>query len=340
MVPVNSDPKLNFLYCGYIELYRNMQSMDDRIKEWKAKAYEMAPDDDRVYLIEQIIRLEDMIPPDATANAHNARRQTWLAKFRDNSPMHARILLINEIMRLEDAMAQSASDAETELTLANNTIINLYTKITEMMDNKVFRSSDEPDLILNGDKMWIRNGVLHRDNDLPAVIKADGTQKWYREGKLFRADDKPNVITSVCEFWYNEDEKLHRDNDLPASISSSGYKTWYQNGLIHRDGDQPAEVWPDGNGNYYQRWRQNGKVFRMHDRPAYVYGHIQMVWYVDGVQSRENDLPCMVNTNSGQMEWRNKAGQFHRENGLPAIMRANGNHEYWINGKQSELAAN
>ena len=69
--------------------------------------------------------------------------------------------------------------------------------------------------------MLYKNGQLHRDNDLPAVIRSDGTQYWYKNGRL------------------------HRDCDLPASIYSDGThetQRWYNNGKCHRDGDLPAII--------------------------------------------------------------------------------------------------
>ena len=54
----------------------------------------------------------------------------------------------------------------------------------------------------------------HRDNDLPAEIRKDGTQKWFKDGKL------------------------HRDNDLPAIIWADGDQEWWVNGEQynpHRD---------------------------------------------------------------------------------------------------------
>ena len=50
------------------------------------------------------------------------------------------------------------------------------------------------------------NRVIHRDNDQPAVIRANGTKFWYQHGNL------------------------HRDNDQPAVIYADGYKAWYING--------------------------------------------------------------------------------------------------------------
>ena len=50
------------------------------------------------------------------------------------------------------------------------------------------------------------NGERHRDNDLPAVINADGTKYW-------------------CQHGY-----LHRDNGLPALIRANGSKEWWVDG--------------------------------------------------------------------------------------------------------------
>jgi hypothetical protein len=33
-----------------------------------------------------------------------------------------------------------------------------------------------------GNQEWYQNGLLHRDNDLPAIIYEDGGQKWYKNG--------------------------------------------------------------------------------------------------------------------------------------------------------------
>jgi len=33
------------------------------------------------------------------------------------------------------------------------------------------------------DKFWYRKGELHRNNDLPAVMKRDGTKIWWKYGK-------------------------------------------------------------------------------------------------------------------------------------------------------------
>jgi hypothetical protein len=34
-----------------------------------------------------------------------------------------------------------------------------------------------------GAEVYKKNGVIHRDNDLPAIILPDGTKYWYRDGR-------------------------------------------------------------------------------------------------------------------------------------------------------------
>ena len=70
-----------------------------------------------------------------------------------------------------------------------------------------------------GTKRWYKNGRIHRDNDLVAVICKTGKQIWYQNGQI------------------------HRDNDLPAVIYANGSKLWYQNGQAHRNGlNNPAYI--------------------------------------------------------------------------------------------------
>jgi hypothetical protein len=57
-----------------------------------------------------------------------------------------------------------------------------------------------------GDKIWHRDGVCHRDGDLPAIIRPDGTREWWQNGGI------------------------HRNNDLPAIIGVNRDQEWWQYG--------------------------------------------------------------------------------------------------------------
>ena len=74
---------------------------------------------------------------------------------------------------------------------------------------------------------WYKDGLLHRDNDLPAKIYRH-YKEWYKNGKKHR-DNKPAIEYKKDKRWYRNGE-LHRDNDLPAVIYSNGGKEWYKNG--------------------------------------------------------------------------------------------------------------
>ena len=114
-----------------------------------------------------------------------------------------------------------------------------------------------------GLQRWYRDGELHRDGDLPAMIKPDGTQRWYKYGK-----------------W-------HRDNDLPAEIWADGTQKWYKYGECHRVGDLPAVI--QANGTQY--WYRDGKQHRDGDLPAVIYADGTQFWYLHGKPHRDGDLP-------------------------------------------------
>lgn len=59
--------------------------------------------------------------------------------------------------------------------------------------------------------VWYKHGVIHRDNDLPAVYGIDNYNAWYKNGYL------------------------HRDNDLPAVIHPDGTQLWFKNGKFVKD---------------------------------------------------------------------------------------------------------
>jgi hypothetical protein len=80
-------------------------------------------------------------------------------------------------------------------------------------------------------------GKLHREEDLPAIIYADGSQEWYKNGLLHREGDLPAIIWAdgTSEWWING--KLHRPDhngqrDLPAYIGANGSQVWYINGIF------------------------------------------------------------------------------------------------------------
>ncbi len=123
---------------------------------------------------------------------------------------------------------------------------------------KRHRNHDLPAVVrLDGTQKWYQYGKLHRDHDLPAVVCMDGDQVWYQHGKRHRDNDLPAVIYEGFLTWYQRDE-VHRDNDLPAIICAGMFQAWYHHGKQHRNNDLPAVI--DANGN--QAWYQHGELVR------------------------------------------------------------------------------
>jgi hypothetical protein len=106
-----------------------------------------------------------------------------------------------------------------------------------------------------GVQYWFKNNKLHRNNDLPAVIRYNNKEQyWYQNGLQ------------------------HRDNDLPAIIFNNGHQVWYKDGLIHRENDLPAIICENGD----REWYKNGKKHRDFDLPAVIQANGHRVWYING----------------------------------------------------------
>jgi hypothetical protein len=55
-----------------------------------------------------------------------------------------------------------------------------------------------------GMELWLKDGLAHRDGDLPALIGPDQDELWWcQHGKRHRENDKPAVVTtSGAEYWH------------------------------------------------------------------------------------------------------------------------------------------
>lgn len=45
--------------------------------------------------------------------------------------------------------------------------------------NKIHRDGDLPAVLINGVKIWYKNGLIHRDGELPAKIYPSGYHEWW-----------------------------------------------------------------------------------------------------------------------------------------------------------------
>ncbi len=92
---------------------------------------------------------------------------------------------------------------------------NQMNKDEEAMWNRL--KEPAPIVDKDGTQRWFNNaGELHRENDMPAVIWADGSKSWFKN------------------------RKRHRDNDLPALVRADGTKEWWITGKFVRN-EEPDE---------------------------------------------------------------------------------------------------
>lgn len=186
-----------------------------------------------------------------------------------------------------------------------------------------------------GAHITCRNGLPHSFHDEPAIGSPSGDQEWYHKGVLHRDNDQPAIIVQYTwgktKKWYRHGI-LHRENDQPAveKITDHGtyeIKEWFRHGLSHRDNDRPAKIAKIAE-DLVQEWYRYGVLHRVNDRPAKIVKNLVQEWYRNGVLHRDGDAPAQVWENGIQEWWWN--GKRHRDTG-PAIC-AIGIQEWWRNG--------
>jgi hypothetical protein len=137
-------------------------------------------------------------------------------------------------------------------------------KTNKMKLLKTFYKEDIPDIFrkytngmtvvartIYGDIVNIKDGYVHSDNDMPAIIRANGDKAWYEYSLKHRSDDKPAVIgNDGGMIWYYKG-KQHRDHG-PAIICPGPDKTkiWMNNGKIFRDMEKSQFEYADGSRAY------------------------------------------------------------------------------------------
>lgn len=135
---------------------------------------------------------------------------------------------------------------------------------------------------LDGIKIWLKRGKIHRDESQPcttyptgigpAVECPDGRKEWLQYNKLHR-EDGPAVICELGEFWFRWG-KFHRgkskkcprypNGDGPAVIYRKGSIEWWHNGKFHRDKGPAKILHHSGYEEYYKR----GKFIKWNHIPV------------------------------------------------------------------------
>jgi hypothetical protein len=178
--------------------------------------------------------------------------------------------------------------------------------------------------------VWYRDGKIHRDDDLPAMVSEDGSQAWYIDGELHREDDKPAIIRENGDTEWYWNGRLNREDDKPAVEKTNGEKAWYIDGFRHRDGDNPAVIWYE-NGLENRAWYRGGVLHRDDDKPSVEKGDGTKLWYRDGKRHREDDKPAVEKSDGERQWWMDDVE--HRDDG-PAVIHGDGTMEWWRNGNR------
>ncbi len=131
---------------------------------------------------------------------------------------------------------------------------NRWTVKHKYVDYKVFKGIMRDTRIVNNHDVKVEiieyklpNGMLYRENDLPAKTT------FFPSGK------------KMCEIWFTSfSGKKHRENDKPAEISyyPSGRidsKVWYKEGKETRENELPSVIiyYPPGKIQY-KKWNREG----------------------------------------------------------------------------------
>ena len=150
----------------------------------------------------------------------------------------------------------------------------------------------------DGTKKWYKNGLLHRENDLPAIEWVSGTKEWYQNGLLHRENNEHAIR------WSNGDKEWlnnlrHRSRGLEDDFSDLGNdssdiveaddKEYYTTNIIHLR-SKPAIEEADGTN----KWYMNGLLHRI-DGPAIERIEVTEEWYINGkLQLKNKNLNNLV----------------------------------------------
>jgi hypothetical protein len=223
--------------------------------------------------------------------------------------------------------------------------------------DKNFHRTDGPAIIKNksesiGTQMWFVNGLLHRDDDLPAIQYTSDSYvwknnkennisgQWWTNGKRHRLNDLPAIVfgDEHQEWWI--DGQRHRADNKPAiiknrtnsSVLHPTQQEWWYEGKQHRDFDEPAIIKYCNEFISFRSWIVNGMIHRTDDNPAVIYTQhnglsVCEEWYEYGLLHRADDKPARITNNiqKEQIIWTNVEwydhGLLHRSDDKPAMIK-------------------
>jgi hypothetical protein len=102
---------------------------------------------------------------------------------------------------ISDCLVKWFEDQNIKIKLKKTLFMSSLYNVQTLYNGKVHSFDDKPAYIKRFEnhecKMWYKNGSVHRDNDLPAVINFYGQKRWYQNGVLFRANGLPCIEYTI-----------------------------------------------------------------------------------------------------------------------------------------------
>lgn len=156
---------------------------------------------------------------------------------------------------------------------------------------------------INDCDYWFLGTDVHRDDDLPAVVRTDGKKIWCRNNEIHRDGDKPAITyPSGAQFWYKHG-KLHRPNHpfgAHSNHSEGAHSNRSEGGKANHEGTKsnpeggnggPAAIYFDGRLEYYFE----GELHRI-GGPAVVHitKQIYIVEYYEHGKRHRYDGPALI----------------------------------------------
>jgi hypothetical protein len=153
---------------------------------------------------------------------------------------------------------------------------------------------------------YFKDGVFHRDDDLPAVIRKNGQKEWWFDGELKRSRSSDRSTQSV---------DLKRNNSNPMIIFGDNSEMWFS----YEFTDDTETVFT---AKYYHHRSENKGDY---SNTETIVSHLGFL------------LPKEVYTDKTNRFY-DEDGKYHRDPdpfsgvGRPAVIYENGDVEYWKNG--------
>lgn len=187
-------------------------------------------------------------------------------------------------------------------------------------------------------RTWLRNGVVHRDDDLPAVIVFDpddptipAKQEWWQNGYRHRDRDKPAIVREYrdnADYHWFQKNRAHRVGK-PAELEYVKGRLWKElwatDGKIHRDeAEGPAITYFDVDSGFLslESWYKNNALHRRNGPAKTWYfddtGSVESVeWFYEGESHREDGPDFVLYNKDGSV---NKATYSNHDTTISVVV--------------------